>query len=591
MNLENLQEFMRLAGVPRSSRKKVLDKLKEDRSMPMTGVHRMDDVNGMNGNGNGMNADMNADMNGEPEADMAPEGGIEAAKEYIKSAIEALENGGSDSMEDLSQLVDRLKALLNGDKGMDDEYNGDEYGEERPAGRPGEERPAGRPEVSMDMSMEAVDSEDQAADALSGNTDSPGDAGHNPGGKLKGKQKSDKDASFKSPFKKGQIVQWKGMKYRVEVPNAKADFVGIVPLKGGEVDLVRSNNLKALKESTTLNEVKGHHVLFTGFRDKELARLVDEKGGSTQSNWNKKTSLVVAKDPNSQSGKAKKARAAGISVISREQLKDRLLGLKEAEDYSSAARMPVIDPGERTVRTGIKPRVRGAGAPLGTTGTVRTGHVVDELLDAIAKAIPFIGYTASVEEVQERLEKAFEGVAGVPWTEWRKNPRGAVREAGYASDDVKDKNKQVKSTDLGKTGKKAEKTLDQKVTPNTLADTSGNKEDKLSSDDMAVTIKVPSEIKSSLKEKIDELRKEAKLVGTRDGALADFYDRTANFFEGILERLKTGDENDVKMAIIETQRVVNTMRYQLPQEVWDFFARGGRTRTLSDHFKQVKMQK
>ncbi|KKM66012.1 hypothetical protein LCGC14_1485460, partial [marine sediment metagenome] len=535
--------------------------------------------------------------------------------------------------------------------------------------------------------------------------------------------------TYSSPFKKGQTVLYGGAKYKVQVPNAKADLVGIVPMSGGKVDLVRSSKLKLveqklveaksleeikskigaevdyvdvkpyshniiglllqmaathygndaanelidyfeleelgwskitessklakdlvvgdtvelsgatrvtvkevtklksgeiqfkgmaddkektynfkperklnLKESM-LNEVKGHHVLFTGFRDKELGRLVDEKGGNVQSNWNKKTSLVVAKDPNSQSGKAKKAREAGISVISREQLKDRLLGLKEAEDYSSAARMPLIDPGERPTRgqTVHGDRERPARGQTVHGGrerrgeTVRGGHVVDELLDAIAKAIPFIGYTASVEKITDRLDYAFRKVAGVDWHDWRKSPRG-VREAAtatdsYAADNMEDLNKQVTSDDLEKLGKEAEKAVSGDEI-DTLAHSHSNIQDEMSSDDVGniggTTLKVPADIKSKLGGKIDELRKNAELVRTRDGALADWQDRTANFFDGLLTRLNHGSDENVKMAAVEAQRVTSPMRYELPSEVWDFFVRGGKMRSLSDHFKEVK---
>ncbi len=45
---------------------------------------------------------------------------------------------------------------------------------------------------------------------------------------------------------------------------------------------------------------------------------------------------------------------------------------------------------------------------------------VRELLDAVAKAIPFVGYDSSVEEIKKRLDDAFKQVAGMDWHEWRK---------------------------------------------------------------------------------------------------------------------------------------------------------------------------
>jgi len=42
------------------------------------------------------------------------------------------------------------------------------------------------------------------------------------------------------------------------------------------------------------------------------------------------------------------------------------------------------------------------------------------LLDAIAHAIPFVGYESSVEHIKDELDAAFKQVAGMDWHEWRK---------------------------------------------------------------------------------------------------------------------------------------------------------------------------
>jgi len=42
------------------------------------------------------------------------------------------------------------------------------------------------------------------------------------------------------------------------------------------------------------------------------------------------------------------------------------------------------------------------------------------LLDAIAHAIPFVGYESSVEHIKDELDTAFKQVAGMDWHEWRK---------------------------------------------------------------------------------------------------------------------------------------------------------------------------
>jgi len=43
------------------------------------------------------------------------------------------------------------------------------------------------------------------------------------------------------------------------------------------------------------------------------------------------------------------------------------------------------------------------------------------LLDAVAKAIPFVGYeSVGTEEIKKSLNDAFRQVAGVDWHEWQK---------------------------------------------------------------------------------------------------------------------------------------------------------------------------
>ena len=65
-----------------------------------------------------------------------------------------------------------------------------------------------------------------------------------------------------------------------------------------------------------------YNVCFTGVRSERLTQIINENGGHASDNWTKAVNLLVAKDPNSSSGKAKKAREAGVRIIS----------LKEAEE-------------------------------------------------------------------------------------------------------------------------------------------------------------------------------------------------------------------------------------------------------------------
>jgi NAD-dependent DNA ligase len=72
-------------------------------------------------------------------------------------------------------------------------------------------------------------------------------------------------------------------------------------------------------------KIAGIKFCFTGYRNKELQQVIEDMGGSVSSSVSSKTNYVVAKDKNSASGKAKKARDLGIPVIDEEQL-IKLLG-------------------------------------------------------------------------------------------------------------------------------------------------------------------------------------------------------------------------------------------------------------------------
>ena len=70
--------------------------------------------------------------------------------------------------------------------------------------------------------------------------------------------------------------------------------------------------------------LSGKKVVFTGFRDKGLQQRVESSGGTMQSAVSGKTDIVVTTDPNSNSGKIKKARTLGKTIISVDDFKQML---------------------------------------------------------------------------------------------------------------------------------------------------------------------------------------------------------------------------------------------------------------------------
>lgn len=68
----------------------------------------------------------------------------------------------------------------------------------------------------------------------------------------------------------------------------------------------------------------GQKVVFTGFRDDWLSQMVKDCGGEMQSAASGKTTIVVADDPNSKSGKIQKAKEIGAFIISKAKFRQIL---------------------------------------------------------------------------------------------------------------------------------------------------------------------------------------------------------------------------------------------------------------------------
>lgn len=71
---------------------------------------------------------------------------------------------------------------------------------------------------------------------------------------------------------------------------------------------------------------QGKTIVFTGFRDDEMEAAIKAAGGKVTTSVSGKTSLVVAANPNEESGKLQKARELGIQIMSKEAVR-RHLGL------------------------------------------------------------------------------------------------------------------------------------------------------------------------------------------------------------------------------------------------------------------------
>lgn len=78
---------------------------------------------------------------------------------------------------------------------------------------------------------------------------------------------------------------------------------------------------KAAKPVTTSDRLAGVKVVFSGKRYPDLEETIKSNGGDVGSSVSKATTYLVLKDPDSTSKKANDARAAGVQIVTVEQLK------------------------------------------------------------------------------------------------------------------------------------------------------------------------------------------------------------------------------------------------------------------------------
>jgi DNA ligase (NAD+) len=70
----------------------------------------------------------------------------------------------------------------------------------------------------------------------------------------------------------------------------------------------------------------GKSICMTGFRDAQMEQAIEAQGGSIKGSVSKDLTILVTKDPTSNSGKAQKARQYGTEIIGIDEMWDRLGG-------------------------------------------------------------------------------------------------------------------------------------------------------------------------------------------------------------------------------------------------------------------------
>lgn len=79
--------------------------------------------------------------------------------------------------------------------------------------------------------------------------------------------------------------------------------------------IVKETKSKCKKSDKKLSYLDGIHIVFTGFRDKNLEKEIIESGGVISSTVSKKTTYLVCKDLESGSSKIDKAKKDGVTVL------------------------------------------------------------------------------------------------------------------------------------------------------------------------------------------------------------------------------------------------------------------------------------
>ena len=94
--------------------------------------------------------------------------------------------------------------------------------------------------------------------------------------------------------------------------------------KHPQITIANKQSGSRSSSSTGGIDFTGQVIVFTGFRNKEWEKVVTDGGGKVSTSVSAKTSLVVAKDPTSQTGKVKAALDLDISVVSLAAFENKL---------------------------------------------------------------------------------------------------------------------------------------------------------------------------------------------------------------------------------------------------------------------------
>lgn len=88
------------------------------------------------------------------------------------------------------------------------------------------------------------------------------------------------------------------------------------------LDILTGEGFVSIIKETKTAELKGLNVVFTGFREPDLEKIIEAAGGKVGSGVSSKTTHLLCVDPTAGSSKLKKAKDLGVQLMTPEQFKD-----------------------------------------------------------------------------------------------------------------------------------------------------------------------------------------------------------------------------------------------------------------------------
>ena len=82
---------------------------------------------------------------------------------------------------------------------------------------------------------------------------------------------------------------------------------------------------KGIDDVLVENNLDGHKIVMSGFRDAELSNNIEKRNGSIMTSVSKNTTILIVKDNTKETSKITQARSLGISIFSKEEFIEKYI--------------------------------------------------------------------------------------------------------------------------------------------------------------------------------------------------------------------------------------------------------------------------